>query len=572
MNLSRTTSTSLSVLFLLLFLASLGARFWSSNESTHYIGPDHIAASTGRVYVHVNGELLTLTTAGEVQHRQRVSTLGLRDSPIDLRALDDGRLLVAGQQPAQLRLCDPENWQCLTVGLAISGKLRTQYKVLVDANRDLLVADFNGRAIWRQPLAGGEVVRVVDRGDLRGPNDIVLDGHGKLWVADSAGHRLVLFERGADGAWKSAATLDARHTLSRKQRDWPMMVVTSEEGNLWVVQPDNTGGGADLLVYHPTKGAQVRIELPEEAYPTDIVRHGNDMLVTDMERYRIYRIHKETHAISDFGDARFLAEMRRGAELKTRYLTYSEFAMAGIILFAALMLLFAFLATPKDKRWTAPVGIAQPLVASNAPAPALSHVHWLKRNPKTERLITIALYVSYLVPALMAIAFISFFYVFDPTVAEKPTAESLKAYENLKQGFLVMSVVFVGIPVIMTLMFRELKTRLGTDGRRLYIRHSDGRQSSFAPEQLVYSVRAIACRDQSFPVQNGKGQSLYADREIETFITPLLRQARKLGPFEMLRYLLVHRNSATVFTVVYAVLIMTLLATTGLWKKIFLAR
>jgi hypothetical protein len=264
--------------------------------------------------------------------------------------------------------------------------------------------------------------------------------------------------------------------------------------------------------------------------------------------------------------------MRRGAERKSGYRFYRDAGMAGIFVFAALMLLFAFVATPKGKRWTAPANAAQPLAASSAPVPALSTIHWLKRDPKTERAVTIALYASYFVPMVMAAAFIALFQVIDPATGGKSTPEALEAYEKLKQSLLVMSVLVGGLPVIITLTVTSLRCRLGTDGRRLYVKRGDGRQESFAPEQLVYSVRAIACRDRSFAVQNGKGQSLYAKGEVETFIAPLLRQATKLGPFEMLRYQLAHRNLAALSLVVYVVLVAALLAVTGLWKKMLLPR
>ena len=83
---------------------------------------------------------------------------------------------------------------------------------------------------------------------------------------------------------------------------------------------------------------------------------------------------------------------------------------------------------------------------------------------------------------------------------------------------------------------RVMKRKLGTDGNRLYIRLTDGREFSVDPSQLAYTNRLILYRKYTLPLQGGKQQALYAPGEVETWIAPLLRQSRKLTELQALKH------------------------------------
>jgi hypothetical protein len=124
----------------------------------------------------------------------------------------------------------------------------------------------------------------------------------------------------------------------------------------------------------------------------------------------------------------------------------------------------------------------------NAPeqVPPIKGIHWLERDPKTER--------------------------------------SLRWLEHL--GFI--------LPVI-HFSTRAMKRKLGTDGKRLYIRLTDGRELSADPSQLAYTNRLILYCQYTLPLQGGKQQALYAPGEVDAWIAPLLRQSRKLTEMQALK-------------------------------------
>lgn len=569
MKTSHTAGIALAVLFMLLFLGALGVRFWASGEATRVLGPDHIAVGSERVYLHVNRELVALSASGEILERRTLDQLGIEDAPIDLRVLQDGRVLIAGQRPASLRLCDPARWECMPVGEGVARELKGQFKIALDEQAGrLLIADFDGDEVWLQPLAGGEPKVLHAARFLKRPNDIALDANGRLWVADSGHRRIVALGLHEDGVREAGFAHDARNGQAREGHGWPMMLAFGPDGNWWVTQLHaRARAGGDLLIYHPRIGIRARIPLPDDATPTDVASMGDAMLVTDMDRFRLYRVGVESHEVAEFGGARLRAELRRLADQRARYETLSEQSMIGVIAFAVLMVLAAFLVTPKQKRFT-PRPKAAVLSASAAQVPPLGGVYWLKRNPKTDRLVCWTLPISFVLVAFVLGSMFGMAYYLDPTLVDGTNPDRAEKAAEFRKMLFMSVFVFGGLPVLTLFTSRNVRPHLGTDGHRLFVRYPDGRQASFAPEQLVYGSRQIAYRDQAFSIQLGNQNPLYVEGEVETYVAPLLRRAKRLSGLAMFRHLLAQREAGTLATMVYSAMVIGIMLATGMWRHI----
>jgi hypothetical protein len=295
------------------------------------------------------------------------------------------------------------------------------------------------------------------------------------------------------------------------------------------------------------------------------------MLVTDMDRFKIYRIDATTHAVNEFGDAAFREIMIQGAARKARYLAFIDQSLIGMIVFGVLMILAAFWASPREKRWTpAPAGVT--LGASNTPAPSLKELYWLRRHPKAERQLRWMRLVMYLSPVFFVGALgLAYFLILGSPETSDMTPERLEKTRQLTEEFerlLVMSVFFIGGTTILGLTaMRSLMHRLGTDGHRLFVKLANGRQITLAPEQLVYTTKAIAFKDYVFAIQTGQGLSLYDDDEVNTYIAPLLARARKLGAWEMFRYQLEHREPTLMTSLIFMIMLTAMMYATGIWRQ-----
>ncbi len=574
----RPVGVALAFFFVVLFLGALGLRIWASGRAAETVGPIHITASQHRVYVSMEGRILVLSGQGDLLEQERISRLAPTGTVSDLRMLPDGRLLLAMQQTAGIFLCDVDPWSCAAVASGVD-QIHAELKVLPDpGDGGLFVTDFAGGELWKIPVTGGKPEAMVLSETLSGPNDIAADTNGHLWIADSGHYRIVELERNTDtswgsgGAWKVLRAISARNPLTRHGRDWPTMLVQGADGNWWVTQADGLLNHADLYVLSPgDQQPWSRIDLPAGAHPTDLAPVGDAILVTDVDRFHIYRVDTTTHEVDEFGDASLLAWMRDAHGRKAHYRALAGQSWFGMIGAGALMLLAAFWATPKDKR-LAPAPKGGFLVAGDTPMPELQEIHWLQRNAKTERFLR---WMKPLVYSAFLLLFVSlgWFYLMAaphhggssvPSLAKTPVEK-----KELETALLLVVYILASLPILMHFQVRTFGNRVGTDGQRLFVRLFDGHQISMEPERVVYTTRLIAWQDQVFPVRAGNGKPLYADGELETYIAPLLSRAKKLTPWGMSLYLIQNREPGTMASWILVAILVVALTVTGSWPYVW---
>jgi hypothetical protein len=557
---------ALAIVFMLLFIAAFAAYAWASTRARAIVGPSHLAAGVDVVYVHAGDELIALSPGGALRWRHPAAGLGLDDMPIDLRVLDDGRLLLAQQWPARLRTCTAEGMDCAALG-DIAAHFEDQYKVFPEPDGRLLVADFASGRLWRLATERGVPQALTRAGALRCVNDLLPDDTGRIWIADAGNFRIAVLKETVRAGWRVERSLAAANAHSRPGNDWPMMLAWGGDGNLWVVQTSRTGGSADVLVYDPARGAIARIDLPPDAWPADIVRAGDAMIVSDMERFRLYRIDTATRAVGEFGDAEISALLRGRAEARDVHESRMPLALGAMGVFAVLMIGAAVWATPKGQRLTQHARAA-PLAAAAAAVPATNGIYWLRRDPKTDRFLTQARLAMYVVPFLLICTFLLAIYLLEPAVAGTENAEKLVEFENFKRTMLYIAAVVGSLPFLLHFPFRNMRATLGTDGRRVYARYADGTQLAWLPQQLVYGARQIVHEDRELSIMTGKLQPLYADGEIETYIAPLLQRATKLGAFDLTLYKLRHREPALIASWVLIAAMIAAVVVTGAWRQL----
>lgn len=539
---SKSLATGLALLFLVLMLASLGLRFWASERAGDFGGPTHITAGDEQVFLFAAGDIYRLTQAGELLGVSGPSLTGLKDDPIDLRVVEGGRLLMAEQRPAVIRACDVETWTCTPLRAVDPRPIERQFKMLPGAEPgEMFLADALGDTLWKSGAAGGALQKLVPDRTLAGPNDLAFDGDGHLWVADTDHRQIIELLPSDDGAWSPGRRHSANNSLTVGQRFFPIMLARSRDGRWWVTQAAEVSEPfSDLVVYDPEEGAQARVDLPEGAYATDIVSLGDSLLVTDLERFTVYRVMADTLEVSEFGDPAFLQHMAQTRERRNSYDRLGHWSLAAIFGFAALMISAAVWATPRSKRWTQP---PQLLDVANAPmeTPQTNGIHWLERDPKIDRSLKLLEYLGITVFILMAVGGLAL-YAFVRIQAGPDAGGELESKVNELGLILLLSGVMLALMLpLIRFSTRALKRKLGTDGRNLYIRLEDGRELVAAPSQLAYSRAMIIYRHYMLPLMGGQQRPLYTKSEIQNWLAPLLRDARELSQMEAVRQLLKNR-------------------------------
>ena len=141
----------------------------------------------------------------------------------------------------------------------------------------------------------------------------------------------------------------------------------------------------------------------------------------------------------------------------------------------------------------------------------------------------------------------------DPAEAEKASELGI----ILLLGGVMLALL---VPVV-RLSVNVVNRKLGTDGKRLYIRLEDGRELAVNPSDLLYTNRTVLYRRYMFPLAGGKGQSLYQPGELDTWLAPLLRESRRVTWIESVKYQWKHQNSLLIWSLLAAIAAGSLLFT-----------
>jgi hypothetical protein len=506
-------------------------------------GPTHVAAGPQGVAVHADGAVHRLTADGEWLGASGQEHFGLGDMPIDLAWAADGRLVVAGQQPASAVLCDPEGWNCVALATGVLAPLARQFKLLRARDGDAWwITDAPGDALWRLDARGERLEPALVAGTLAGANGMSHDGEGHLWIADTDRRRIVEVVGPGGGPYGTAREHSAVNALTIGQRHYPMALAWGVDGHFWVAQAASfREAEADLVRYHPDDGAVSVVSLPPGAYPTDVAALGPDLLVSDMERFRLYRVSAATGAVEDFGDGAFRGRLESAQARRASLQRLGTVSLALVIAGAVLLIGAAIRLTPRERRWSQ-VPPALDLDAADAVPAGLKGVHWLERNPGMRWMTSGFEKLFYVLFGLLCLAS----YLLYAWSCGRVAALDGGLSEADRLGLLLLLICLATAAFIPMIHFaaQALRRRLGTDGERIHLEFEDGRRIVVAPERLAWNDRALLHGRHTFPMQTGRRNWIYAEGEVQDWLAPLLRPENRLNEWQTLKHQWRHRDRA----------------------------
>ena len=518
-------------LFLVLILAALGARFWLTDKAYDYSGPMHITAGAGDIYLSVSGAIAHLTADGELLEVKSLEEIGLFEDPIDLRLLENGELLIAGQSPATIHICQTGNWSCRALADPPLDRIQRQFKILPlnDPGRWLLT-DARGDTLWQMDEAASELLEMLPAKTLAGANGLTVDAEGQLWVADTDNRRIVELLPTGDGMFETGREHSAVNELTIGERFYPMLIENGPDQRLWVAQAaEFSEAHSDLVIYDPEEGAADLITLPENAYATDLAVSENSVLVTDLERFTVYAVDGATRNVQEFGDAAFSRHLAGLQAQRDKFNRLGALALFIIVLAAAMMIFVVIRTTPREQRWSK---TAQQVNLESAPreTPAVKGIHWLERNPKLNWMLKWydrVFYLAFL--ALVVCALVMWFWAL-PSSGIQPSSD-------LGLGLLMMCLLVAAFSPLIHFSKKVMNRGLGSDGQRVHLRLENGQTQAVEPAKLFYSPRIILYRNLSFPITAGNTRKpLYREGEVEQWLGPLLRQSEKISEWQVLKH------------------------------------
>lgn len=540
---------------LVLLLLGLAARLWVSSQEYSFIGPTHITADKTGVYLYASGSIFHLSEAGDLLGAVEIGKTGLEEAPIDLRLLDNGELMIAGQAPASIRLCQPASWTCRELGSETLARLERQFKVLPGRlPGHWLITDARGDALWGWNEAHTVLQERLPPRALAGPNGLAFDDAGHLWIADTDKRRIIEVLPGGEGLWETGREHSAVNDLTIGGRYYPMMLELASDGRWWVIQAaEFSEAQADLVIYDPDAGAVAVVELPDHAYATDLAVLGDTVLVSDMDRFTVYGVDNTTLDVTAFGDVNFHERMQHFQAQRKIYGRLGILSLAAIILAAVLLIITAIRFTPKDRRWSQ---IPDPIDVDNAAekVPDIKGIHWLEQNPKMRWMLNGFERIFYSLFALLCLCSALLF-----AWSCRPGEGSFQVSAQLGLGLLLMCLLVASFIPMVHFSAKALKRRLGSDGEYVHLELDDGRHLRIEAKHLAYNNRVVLYRNLTVPLQTSKWKGLYAEGEIETWLAPLLKDAEKLSEWQLIKRQWKNRDSlllATAGAIVFMTLVL----------------
>jgi len=542
------------------FVAGLGLRIYGSSQTSHYIGPGHMAAGGDRVYVSANGHLFVLTDIGDTLLHLTPAQLDMKGDVTDLRIMPDGRVLIAERRPARIRLCNTTNWSCQAVKAPLARTLTNQFKVLpAPDDNTLYVTDSTRKgALYQLNIAAG-TLRPILQGVLNDANDIQWSADGLLWVADSGHHRIVQLKLNGDRAQLTGFPFSAKNRASYENRTWPMMLQSLPGGEWAVTQPTAYGGKADILIYKDARTPERRLPLDDNVDPTDLVVANGWLVASDIEGCALYSVDTNTGTTRRWGDQKINRWLDYQVSQRKLFERWVDGGMVIMILTAPFMLLTGYIGTPKSQRDALlHAGRIIRLQPSEAELQPMSSIYWLRRRRKFD------LILRFLVPGItvfVVLLLVAVGYLLN-LLSENAPPEKQAEFFHI---FLGVAVVAIGLLPIVFLNMRMVRGQLGTDGLRVFVRYPNGEEGSSPINQIVYSPNLLRFGRHTISVGARQGQALYESGEIESYIAPLLREGKKVGVFGMAWRQVVAGEPGPIYTYIYAILIIAL----AIYLKIF---
>lgn len=446
-------------------LAAL-ALIWQAGVEIHrWTGPSKLAsAADGHVWLLSHGQVHEFDAAGQRVQAIAMAELKLPDAATEFVRLSTGELLIAEPETPAIHRCDPTQRRCQVLAggagadhgcfdqalwLAVDEAAGRLY-VADSGNHRLLLFDLRGRLLDKTDTAGGR---------LDYPNHIALSAPGRLRVVDTGHRRVVDVDVAGDRFGADLADIPTANDLAGPGRKRPMLSAQMPDGRLWVVLADANMGQGSIVVFDPQGRAEHRLELDDAADPVGLAWSGQRVLIADRDGFRVRQATLDGRPLEDFGDAGFQDELRRQRDRVDRWRMIQFGSQIGV---AAVPVLGILLLLLMGERLELRRPGANALRFDQAPR-AVSGTTWLTARPEFARQQK-RLLAAFAVASLLMI--LALYWVATDLGGVPERAITLL-------GALV-GLTTVVVAVTLHTVARRARSRLGTDGQSILHDPGDG--------------------------------------------------------------------------------------------------
>lgn len=510
-------------------LLALFVIWYATDQANSHYGPSKIRVTQqGEIWILSDGVLHVLNATGVVQRSLRLKDWDRASLPSDFFPLATGELLLAEPDTHEIYRCHP-NASCapLLAGTrSVVGRTRNAMLLAVDeARQRLYVADNAGHRLLLFDLAG-KLLDATGKQSARFwyPNQIELQD-GELLVANTNYRKVERLSVADDRFGEASWTLRTMTAQVRPGRKWPMSFVALPNGQWWVAIAQEGMRRADVAMFNATQSSTGYIALENDADPVSMVLAGNRVLLADTEHYRIRQADLQGHPLPDFGSVAFRQSLAQQAQDAASWRQVRMAAQAGMIVLPLLAILMLW--RMGERPITLPVALnfqreAKPIAAGV--------VQWLSPTPRFVRQQTWLLRI-FLVLAMFMTGWSLWL--------------TVSIVWQFPFGGWVLAVPLMCAVCLMLLTLKQsnrlLRSRLGTDGIQLLHDKGDGKVFAYPLAQtLSDGNRLLAGR--RMIVMRAMHRMLFDRDDLEQYLLARMGSASLRSPGQL--YLAGMRNGS----------------------------
>lgn len=343
------------VLVLLLTILAVGVWMWGTGEAKKIGGPAELRTDPdGHLYVQIQNQLLEHDADGVFLVRHDLAKIGVdvvlgsiaffSDGDILLRRGPDPRTLfdhvrtyqrrtntqsLIPQSPdAGLYRCDLDTNSCRLFGPK-GIDFKAAHSIFIDWNTDEVYITDTTRHLLRKYSATGESL-TNPVGDFKFPNQVTLHD-GQLTVADTNHHQIRIVNPNTPSFGEQIDTIDVvPGAAAATGQVWPTHV--ARIGDEWWVnnmRTDMNKGG--IYIFDENWRFDRKVALQPGADPISLLAFRGEVLISDWNNDRIYRLSRSGDILRDFVSSGLEQVVSEFGATRRQFELYSY---SGIALFA----------------------------------------------------------------------------------------------------------------------------------------------------------------------------------------------------------------------------------------------
>ncbi len=526
-------SPTTSVLLLLLFGSMLWAIFWLRSAAVGVPTLTHMHTSPdGALYIMLGTDLFEHDRDGRPMRRINLRELGVNDVIGDFALFSNGDLLLRigaderslsdklrqffrqdNLEPAQqeaarggLFRCDLAAMACVPFGNKHLN-FDQSFFLDVDWETDRVLAADSSRHRLLLLSSTGDLLAQTNQG-LKFPNQVIYRD-GMAYVANANRHEIAVFKVG-DASLKRTVFGFLAADVGAKLRGhiWPSAVMQVGD-QFWVVNSDN-GMGNGIVVRFNRDGERLdELALPETADVFSVLPFRGHVLVNDLNAGRIYRYSSAGERLPDFVSGLLEERVQELAQQKERYYRWMYIVIA---LFGIIFVIGVIIGLRQEMAVDQQLPPADP--EDLALTPETPGILWIDPDPKFTRRIKWLLWAF----AALCLLFI-------------PMLWMLIGVELPLGFFLAIGIMLATGIVIMYIVSRFTRQRLGILGNRVVAVDSGGNFAAARSEQIRYSPNRIVVGSVVLTLRTN--QPFFPEEQLVAHLYPLLKSAQYLTQGQM---------------------------------------